>query len=275
MNLSGKVAVITGAGSGIGQALAIALAKKGMKLVLAGFNLSRLESTEKMILEHGAECLCVRADVSKLEDVQNISDKAIERFGRVHLLGNVAGVGPFGTVAETSIEEWRWVLSVNLWGPICGVHVILPHMENQGEGYILSVASESGLYGMGFIGAYNVSKFGVIGLMQSLERDLRASRSAVKTSVFCPGAVKTNILDYTRDQPQEMIGKHCESGSLKEFKTKVEQVVAEGMAPKEAARIIIDGIEQDQFWIFSHSYVAETALRQAEAMVKNNSLIDL
>jgi NAD(P)-dependent dehydrogenase (short-subunit alcohol dehydrogenase family) len=99
--------------------------------------------------------------------VQKIADKALKRFGHVHLLCNNAGVAPFGTVGETSIEDWQWVFSVNLWGPIYGVHMFLPIMEKQGVGHICSTASESGLYGTGFLAAYNVSKFGVVGLMQN------------------------------------------------------------------------------------------------------------
>ncbi|MEM1367468.1 MAG: SDR family NAD(P)-dependent oxidoreductase [Cyanobacteria bacterium P01_H01_bin.15] len=275
MDLLGRVAVVTGAGSGIGRSLAVGLAKKGMKLVLAGYNLNRLEATAGMISEHASETLCVQADVSKLTDVQHISDAALDHFGQVHLLCNIAGVGPFGTVAETSIEEWRWVLSVNLWGPIHGVHVFLPIMEKQGVGHICSAASESGLYGMGFLGAYNVSKFGVVGLMQSLARDLCASGSSITASVFCPGAVKTNILDSSRNQPSETLDKNSKSDATKSFADMVTQIIAEGMDPGEAARIIIEAIERDQFWIFSHQNVPETALRLSKAMVEDRSLADL
>ncbi|MEO1089112.1 MAG: SDR family NAD(P)-dependent oxidoreductase [Pseudomonadota bacterium] len=275
MDLAGRVAIVTGAGSGIGQGLAVGLANSGMKLVLAGHNENNLRGTAKLVSDLGAECICVTADVSQLGDVQQIAEKALERFGQIHVLCNVAGVGPFGTVPETSMEDWRWVLSVNLWGPIHGVHVFLPIMEKQGVGHICSVASESGLYGTSFLAAYNVSKFGVVGLMQSLARDLRVSGSPVNASVFCPGAIKTNIIDSARNEPSAVRAEHSESEATRVFKSMVEQIVADGMDPNESAKIVIDAIKRDQFWIFSHPHVPETALRQAAAMAENSSLIDL
>ncbi|WP_444941671.1 SDR family NAD(P)-dependent oxidoreductase [Microbulbifer sp. ZKSA004] len=275
MDLSDKVAVVTGAGSGLGRALAIRLAEKGMTLVLAGYTLSHLESTAKLIARKGAECICVQADVSKLGDVQNIADRTLKHFDKVHLFCNVAGIGPLGAIAETSMDEWEWILSVNLWGPINGIHVFLPHIEQNDEGHILSVASESGLYGIGYLGAYNVSKFGVVGLMQSLERDLRLANSPIKTSVFCPGAIKTNILDSSRNRPASVAAIHPESEVEKKVKAKVVKVVSEGMKPEKAADIITSGIESGRFWIFSHPYVPETAFQQAKAMLDSNTLIDI
>jgi NAD(P)-dependent dehydrogenase (short-subunit alcohol dehydrogenase family) len=275
MDLAGRVAVVTGAGSGIGRGLALGLARAGMKLVLAGYKRGPLEDTAEIVTGAGAPCLCVPVDVSRLQDVEHLAEKALERFGHVHLLCNNAGVAPFGSVGETSMDDWRWVLSVNLWGAIHGVHVFLPVMEKQGVGHICSTASESGLYGTSFLGAYNVSKFGVIGLMQSLERDLRASRSPVTASVFCPGAVKTSILDSARDQPPEARAAHSESAATRAFRTNVAHAVAEGMDPESAAGIVIEAIGRDQFWIFSHPHVPETARRQAVAMAQDNSLIDL
>lgn len=273
MELDGRVAVITGAGSGIGRGLAKRCAGAGMKLVLAGYNREPLEITASELAS--TETICVPADVSKLAGVQALADAAIDRFGQVHLLCNNAGVGPFGALGEISMEDWRWILSVNLWGPIHGVQVFLPIMERQGIGHICSTASESGLYGTAFLGAYNVSKFGVVGLMQSLERDLRARRSPVKASVFCPSAVKSAILDSARDRPPEAAAQHTESEATKRFKAMVAGAIQGGMAPEDAAEVVVDAIKKDQFWIFSHPHVPETALKQAEAMVKDNTLIDL
>lgn len=273
MDLDGRVAVITGAGSGIGRGLANRLAAAGMKLVLSGYSRAPLEAVASDLAD--TETLCVTADVSKLDDVQALADAAIDRFGQVHLLCNNAGVGMAGTVHETSMEDWRWTLSINLWGPIHGVQVFLPIMERQGVGHICSTSSESGLYGTPFLGAYNVSKFGVVGLMQSLERDLRARQSSVKASVFCPGAVRSAILDSGRNRSPESMAQHTESQATQAFMGMVGDAVSSGMDPNEAAEFVIDAIRNNRFWIFSHPHVPATALRQAEAMAENGSLIDL
>lgn len=273
MELNERVAVVTGAGSGIGKGLAHCLADAGMKIVLSGCNIESLESTAAELGSN--ETLCVAADVSNIEDVHRLADAALERFGEVHLLCNNAGVAMPGSTHETSIEDWRWAIAVNLWGPIHGVEVFLPIMERQKVGHINSTASESGLYGGAFLAAYNVSKFGVVGLMQSLERDLRARQSPVRASVFCPSAVKTAILDSARNRSSDSMREHSESEATQAFSEVVAEVVSGGMDAKEAASFVIEAIQADRFWIFSHPQVAETAFRQAKAMVGEETLIDL
>ncbi len=135
MELHDKVAVITGAGSGIGRGLARRLAGAGMKLVLSGCNIGPLEATASELAPFDTEIMCVPADVSQLAAVQALADAAIARFGEVHLLCNNAGVAVPGPLGEISMEDWRWVLSINLWGPIHGVQVFLPIMERQGVGH--------------------------------------------------------------------------------------------------------------------------------------------
>lgn len=275
MDLAGRVAVVTGAGSGVGRALAVNLAKEGMKLVLAGVNRSPLEATAELLVPLNAECFCVPADVSRLSDMQNLADKALERFGQVHLLCNNAGVAPFGTTQETSIEDWQWMLGVNLWGPIYGTHVFLPIMEAQGVGHICSTASEAGLYGSSCHAAYNVSKFGVVGLMQSLARDLRATGSPITASVVCPSVVKSNIVDRERDRPAGIKTAPAKSEVTRALESRVDRANKDGMDPNEVAEIVIAAIQRDQFWIFTHARVPETAFRQAKEMAQRNVLIDL
>ena len=137
--------------------------KAGMNLVLVGHHEPPLEETASLLI---GKSIIVKADVSNLEDVQHVADETISAFGAAHLLCNNAGVGPFAMTQETTIEEWEWVLSVNLWGVIHGVHVFLPLFEAQKEGHIYATASESGLYGVPFLAAYNTSKFADVGLMQ-------------------------------------------------------------------------------------------------------------
>ncbi|MEP3278583.1 MAG: SDR family NAD(P)-dependent oxidoreductase [Stappiaceae bacterium] len=273
MNFEGKVAVITGAGSGIGKGIAHICAEAGMKLVLAGYNSAPLQAVADELAD--AETVCVPTDVAQLDQVEALAAAALERFGQIDVLFNNAGVGPIGRIQDTSMEDWRWTLSVNLWGPINGVQVFLPIMERQGFGHINSTASESGLYGTSHLAAYNVSKFGVVGLMQSLERDLRAAKSPLSSSVFCPSAVKSEILDAMRNRSTESIAKHQDAEEAQQFADMITPIIENGMDPDEAARVILKAIADGKFWIFSHPHVPDTAMAQAVAMVENNLLTDL
>lgn len=274
MELEGKVAVITGAGAGLGRGLAHRLGNAGMKVVLCGPTPERLEETASQLAAHNVETLCVQTDVSDFGQVESLADAALERFGAVHLLCNNAGVAAFGPIGDMSMDDWRWTISVNLWGPIYGVQVFLPIMERQGEGHICSTASESGLYSVAFLGAYNVSKFGVVGLMSSLERDLRARNSPVSASVFCPSAMATDVMNAARNRPEGSATAPM-SEATQNFQQTVQGVIESGMAPDDAADFVVEGIRSGKFWIFSHPDVPETALRQATVMAEKQDLTDI
>lgn len=265
-----KTAVVTGAGSGIGRGLARVLSKAGMNLVLVGHHTPSLDETAASLIGNS---ICVKADVSNLEDVQHVADETIRTYGAVHLLCNNAGVGPFAATQETTIAEWDWILSVNLWGVIYGIHVFLPLFEAQNEGHIYATASESGLYGVPFLAAYNTSKFAVVGLMQSLERDLRAFGSKVTSSVLCPGATHTHLVDSERPNLARRSAPVSEETDA--FRKVVAQVVEDGMDPETVAECVLGGIQKGQFWHFSHDHVPQTALEQAELMSARRKLSEL
>lgn len=275
MELQGKTAVVTGASSGIGRGLALTLAREEMNLVLVGHHQESLDDTAADIAVLGVRSITVVADVSKLDDMQRVAYEATRAFGTVSLLCNNAGVGPFASTAETTMAEWEWVLSVNLWGVIHGIHVFLPLLEAQGQGHITATASESGLYGVPYLAAYNTSKFAVVGLMQSLARDLRASGSDVTASVLCPGAVRTHILESARERPETAERSAALSPATAAFGEMVRDAVSDGMEPEAVGACILEGIRNGQFWIFSHDHVPQTAFRQATAMLESNRLIDL
>jgi NAD(P)-dependent dehydrogenase (short-subunit alcohol dehydrogenase family) len=275
MDVVGKVVVVTGAARGIGRGLARCFARAGMKVVLAGINHESLGRTVNELEATGAQVLGVRTDVAKLGDVEALAEATMDRFGGVHVLCNNAGVAVPGPLGSVSMEDWRWTLSTNLWGPIHGVQVFLPLMEKQGEGHISATASENGLYAVGSLAAYNVSKYGVVGLMTSLERDLRARGSSVRASVLCPGAVATDITTSMRNRSPESIAQHHETEQTKRFWEMVTDNVAHGMDPLDVGSIVLDAIQHDRFWIFTHEHVAKTALRQAEVMASEQKLTDL
>ena len=187
-NMTGKVAVVTGGASGIGLGMARAFAGAGMKLVLADLDDAARDAAVAEFRAADVEAVGLRCDVSVHEQVQSLAKLATDTFGGVHVLCNNAGIGIPTATFPMKLSDWRWILDVDLYGPIYGVEVFLPIMEAQGEGHINSTSSMAGLFAGGFMGAYNVAKHGVVALMATLARDLHGRKSPVTASVLCPGS---------------------------------------------------------------------------------------
>src|SRR5262245_45978073 len=168
-----------------------------MKVVLADVREDPLRQAASELRDAGAEILAVPTDVTRIDDVEALAAAALDAFGAVHVLCNNAGVSCYASIAETTLEDWRWMLDIDLWGPIHGIKTFLPIIEREDEGHINATASMSGLLAAPRIGAYNVAKHGVVALMTTLERELRAARSPVRTSVLCPEFVNTEILAHS------------------------------------------------------------------------------
>jgi NAD(P)-dependent dehydrogenase (short-subunit alcohol dehydrogenase family) len=197
-----KVAVITGAASGIGRALAERCAREGMQVVLADMEVEALTTTEAALKATGATVLAVVTDVSKAQDVEALAQKTLQAFGAVHLLCNNAGVWAGTSVWESPLADWEWVLGVNMWGVIHGVRVFVPFMlAQETEGHIVNTASMSGLLTAPGLGAYLVSKHGVVALSETLSHELAQRRAKVKVSVLCPGWVNTQFSEAVRNRP--------------------------------------------------------------------------
>ena len=204
-DFTGKVAVITGGASGIGFATAKALAREGMRIVIADVEQKAIERAVPEIRALGVECIGVPTDVTKLADVQRLADTTWGSFGACHVLFNNAGVAIAGPIAEATHNDWKWVMDVNLWGPIHGVEVFVPRMIAQGEGgHVLSTASFAGLVANDGLGVYCVTKYGVVALMECLYREL--SPHDIGASVLCPMRVETNINNSQRNRPAELSG---------------------------------------------------------------------
>src|SRR6516164_1440114 len=201
----GKVAVVTGAASGIGRALAEKSAQEGMKVVLADVEESALWQAEYELQVSGAQVLAVRTDVSQAGEVEALAKITFDTYGAVHLLFNNAGVGGGTTVWESSLADWEWVLGVNLGGVIHGIHCFVPRMLAQGsEGHIVNTASSTGLVASSGLGIYKVSKHGVVTLSETLACELAARGARLKASVLCPEWVNTRIMDAERNRPQAL-----------------------------------------------------------------------
>jgi NAD(P)-dependent dehydrogenase (short-subunit alcohol dehydrogenase family) len=204
-DLRDKVAVITGGASGIGLATAKCLGHEGMRVVLADVEQDPLGRAERELTEIGIECIGVPTDVRKLEDVERLAEITWATFGGCHVLFNNAGVAVAGPMAQMTHNDWKWVIDVNLWGPIHGIEVFVPRMIEQGEGgHILSTASFAGLVANDGLGVYCVSKYGVVAMMECLYREL--SPYDIGVSVLCPMRVETNINESQRNRPAELGG---------------------------------------------------------------------
>src|SRR6185295_14412581 len=191
--LGGKVAVVTGAASGLGRAMALAFCAEGMHVALADVDEARLTQARKDASVLGVKSFSMRVDVSKASEVEAFSQKCFQELGAVHLVCNNAGVALSGPVWETSEAEWQWILGVNLLGVVHGVRAFAPRLIAQDEGHIVNTASVAGLISPPGMGAYCVSKHAVVTLSEALHHDLRERGSRVGVSLLCPAYVPTGI----------------------------------------------------------------------------------
>jgi NAD(P)-dependent dehydrogenase (short-subunit alcohol dehydrogenase family) len=251
--LSGKVAVVTGAASGIGLALSTAFAAEGMRLVLADIESEPLQAAVAG-LPDGTEALTVVCDVSDADQVDALRDAAVERFGTVHVVCNNAGVAGGGPVWTQTRADWDWVLGVNLFGVINGITSFTPLLIEQGEGHIVNTASMAGLLSTPWAATYNVSKHGVVTLSETLWGDLQlAGATGVGVSVLCPGWVQTRIAESGRNRPADPGAPAAPvSEEAAAALAHVGSLVAEGLNPRQVAELVVESIRTDRFYIFTH-----------------------
>ncbi|HEU5103711.1 MAG TPA: SDR family NAD(P)-dependent oxidoreductase [Roseiflexaceae bacterium] len=267
-----RVAVITGAASGIGRGLARHCVQEGMKLVLADIEPAALAETEAELRALGASVLGVVTDVSQARDVELLAQKTLDAYGAVHLLCNNAGVGVVRSVWESTLADWQWVLGVNLWGIIHGVRVFVPIMLNQDtECHIVNTASIAGLVvGPGSSSTYNVSKHGVVALSETLYYELAQRGAKVKVSVLCPSWVNTHIFDAERNRPIELRNDSQTLPVDPEAEAVIEQVrqaARHGMSPDQVAEQVFQAIAREQLYIFTHPETKEWVRIQMEHML--------
>jgi NAD(P)-dependent dehydrogenase (short-subunit alcohol dehydrogenase family) len=251
----GKVAVITGAASGIGRGLAHQCAREGMTVVLADIDDAALAQTAQDREFSQVRVLAVPADVARLSDVQRLAAQTIDAFGAVHLLFNNAGIGSYSTTIWNSTQtDWEAVLGVNLWGVIHGLRVFVPIMLRQGtEGHIVNTASVAGLTQYMPVAPYHVSKHAVVALSENLYVSLEQRQSRVKVSVLCPGFVKTQILEHTRpaavrNDPHSLQANPEVEAVLESMR----QAMEAAMSPEQLASHVFDAIKDEQFYILPH-----------------------
>lgn len=255
-NFEGKVAVVTGAASGIGNAIAIRCAQAGMKVVLADIEDKALAESESSIKGLGAPILAIRTDVSKAEDVAALAKKTQDIYGAVHLLFNNAGVQTRGPTFESTLADWEWVINVNLWGVIHGIRTFVPMMLLQRtECHIVNTASVAALISSPANATYSVTKAGIVTLSESLYLELVQRDAPIGVSVLCPAFVRTRLNEAERNRPEALFNPPKEKDASPEEQAleKIFQQMNEiGMAPEQCADLVFQAIEQNRFYIFTH-----------------------
>ncbi len=264
--------MITGGASGIGRGMARAFADAGMNLMLADLDEAMLADAVAEFEAAGVEVASQSCNVAELAQVEALAEATVARFGAVHVLCNNAGVGIPTPTHKMNLDDWRWIIDVDLWGPIYGVKVFLPLMEAQGEGHINATSSLAGLVAGGMMGAYNVAKHGVAALIASLERDLRGRKSPVHASLLCPGPINTNISrNSVQFRPSRAKPKADGAAEGKAGKG-IQAMLEQGMDPDEVGRLVLDAVQRDTFWILTHPNMSKLLTRQVDAMLADQSL---
>ncbi|MEM5428465.1 SDR family oxidoreductase [Cupriavidus oxalaticus] len=273
-DFSNKVAVITGGASGFGKEFARIGADLGMKLVLADVQEDALDATVAEFKARNVPVIGLRTDVSRAEQVQALADAAVEAFGQVNLLFNNAGVGAGGLLWENSLQDWEWVLGVNLYGVIHGVRIFTPLMLAAAEkdpsyqGHIVNTASMAGLLNPPAMGVYNVSKHAVVSLSETLYQDLGLVTEQVRCSVLCPYFVPTGINQSQRNRPAELANQAPPTRSQLVSQALSDKAVGSGkVTAAEVAQKTFDAIRADSFYIYSHPQALAPVRQRFEDIV--------
>ncbi len=268
-DFKGKVAVVTGAASGIGRGIARQAAAEGARLVLADVDEQGLAEVSDELKAAGTPVRCERTDVRQIESVQALADAALEEFGAVHLVFNNAGVMLGGYSWERSDDDWRWVLDVNIFGVINGLRTFMPILLDQGEpAHMVNTASVGGLMVGPFLAPYIVSKHAVVALTESAYHELGTLDTPVRISLLCPGPIATGISASERIRPADCSHTNpSDSDAERAFERMVTTGIAAGLHPDEVGRIVFAALRQDRFWIYTHPVYAETIQARTDSIL--------
>ena len=277
-DFQGKTAVVTGAASGIGRALAEKCIQEGMKVVLADVEEHALDRAADELKDLGGDVFAVRTDVSSAEQVESLAQQAFATYSAVHLLFNNAGVGAGSTVWESSLADWQWVLGVNLWGIIHGIHYFIPRMLARNEqGYIVNTASSEGVVAHAGLGVYRTSKHAAVSLSETLALELAERGANIKASVLCPEWVNTRILESERNRPDALqnTGDQQITPEMLTALQTLYQDIQRGLPPAQVATIVFDAIREEKFYIFTHPTTKMGAQVRMEDLINERQPRDI
>ena len=260
-DLHGRVAVVTGAAGGIGLALVEQLATEGMRVVMSDVDGERLAAAAATV---EGEVEPVAADVARPQDVETLATRAAERFGAVDVLCNNAGVTRPGPAWELALEEWQWLLSVNVLGVVHGIRAVVPTMLARGEpGHVVNTASIGGLLPYAGIAAYTASKYAVVGLSEGLRLDLQAAGSPIGVSVLCPGPTETDFRAHSRALHP--------AGPADDVEGEYDGVAR--ISATAAAALVVDAIRTDRFWVLTHPSYRPAIERRTRGIVETDEVV--
>lgn len=256
---SGKTVIVSGGAEGIGFAVAQAVGREGMNVVITDVSTDMLRKAEAMLAEQGISVLAMEADARKESEWERVTAAALDRFGAIHAVMNNAGVGGGGSsgpIEEQSAEDWRWTIDVNLMGVVFGVKTVVPHIKAAGGGWILNVASMAGMNGFPYGGAYNATKLAVAGLSEGWAMEL--APFGIHVAALCPGFVKTRIYLSDRVRPEDYDASHRDLVTSDEdldpdtMSTGISNEVKNGIDPDVLAARVIESLKAGDIYIFSH-----------------------
>lgn len=267
------MAVVTGAASGIGKGMAQRFAKEGMKVVMADVEKEALANAETELKKDGGQVSSFLCDVSDPKQVEGLAKHARETFGAVDILCNNAGVSSGGLLWDTPLDEWKWVIGVNLWGVIHGIHYFVPDMIKQGTpGHVVNTSSILGLVVGPFLGVYQTTKHAVLGVSETLHHELNMMQSKIKVSVLCPAAVNTKIAEAGRNRPAALGGASKGAGILAGAGT---TMLANGMSPEKIADQVFDAIQNEKFFILTHPEMDEAIRTRWDNVVNRKNPVGM
>ncbi len=263
-SLRERVAVVTGAASGIGLALATRFAEEGMKVALADVEERALAEATRRLEAAGAPALGVPTDVTSATDVARLARRAKAEFGAVHVVCNNAGVFSGGTCWEAPLEDYEWLLGVNVWGVVHGIRTFVPLLLEEEEGHVVNTASMAAVTTIPFAGIYHMTKHAVLALSECLYHELRARGARVGVSVVCPEMVATRIDTAERNRPERLRGTAGATPESELVTRSIADAVKRGIAPEQIAERTLRAIREDRFYVLSDDSWRELANGRCE-----------